>query len=76
MRQSRPARLISRRGARGTTSVGTRGWMGGVSRWAASSLRPEISICLLLETPVKSLPNSLSYKYQKPKPPCNRLSSL
>jgi hypothetical protein len=37
-------------------------------------LRPEISICLLSETPVKSLPYSLSYNYQKPKPPCNRLS--
>ena len=37
-------------------------------------MRPEISICLLSETPVKSIPYSLSYNHQKPKPPCNRLS--
>ena len=63
---SRPARLISRRRARGTACVGTRGWMGGVSRWAASSLRPEISICLPSETPNKDLPSSLAYKSSKP----------
>jgi hypothetical protein len=37
-----------------------------VSKRAASSLRPEISICLSSETPVKSLPSSLACKYHKP----------
>jgi len=53
MASPRPARLISRRAGR-TTPVATRGWMGGVSRRAASSLAPEISICLPSETPNKS----------------------
>src|SRR5215203_4431760 len=52
MASPRPARLISRRAGR-TTPVATRGWMGGVSRRAASSLAPEISICLPSETPNK-----------------------
>jgi len=33
--------------------VATRGWMGGVSRRAASSFEPETSICSASETPNK-----------------------
>jgi hypothetical protein len=45
-----------------------------VSKRAASSLRPEISICLSSETPIKSLPSSLAYKYHKPMTLSIRLS--
>ena len=34
--------------------MGTRGWMGGVSRQAASTLKPETLICSASETPNKS----------------------
>jgi hypothetical protein len=52
MASPRPAPIISRR-AEGTTPVDTRGWMGGVSRRAASSFKLEISIFLPSETPNK-----------------------
>ena len=53
MASPRPAHVISRRAVR-ATPVATRGWVGGVSRLAASSFAPEPSICSASETPDKS----------------------
>ena len=57
MASPRPALVISRRAGR-TTPMATRGWMGGVSRRAILSIRPETFFRAVFETSLKS-PRSL-----------------
>src|SRR5918997_690952 len=60
MASPRSALVISRR-AEGTTPVDTRGWMGGVSRRAILSIKPETFFRAVFETSLKS-PRSLACK--------------
>ncbi len=60
MASPRPALVISRRAGR-TTPVDTRGWMGGVSRRAILSIKPETFFRAVFETSLKS-PRSLACK--------------
>jgi hypothetical protein len=63
MASPRPAPVISRR-AEGTTPVDTRGWMGGVSRRAILSIKPETFFRAVSETSLKT-PRSLASKCVK-----------
>jgi hypothetical protein len=72
MASPRSALVISRR-AEGTTPVDTRGWMGGVSRQAAPSFKPETSIRVPGETSLKS-PRSLARKCMQGMTPVEGLS--
>src|SRR5918998_2776556 len=63
MASPRPALVISRRAGR-TTPVDTRGWMGGVSRRAILSIKPETFFRAAFETSLK-VPRSLSRKCVK-----------
>jgi hypothetical protein len=72
MASPRPALVISRR-ADGTTPVDTRGWMGGVSRRAILSIKPETFFRAVFETWLK-IPRSLSRKCVKGYTPVEALS--
>jgi hypothetical protein len=72
MASPRPAPVISRRAGR-TTSVDTRGWMGGVSRRAILSIKPETFFRAVSETSLKT-PRSLACRFGKPMTLCIRLS--
>jgi hypothetical protein len=72
MASPRPAPVISRRAGR-TTSVDTRGWMGGVSRRAILSIKPETFFRAVSETSLKS-PRSLACKCMKGYIPVEGLS--
>ena len=63
MASPRPALVISRRAGR-TTPVDTRGWMGGASRRAILSIKPETFFRAVSETSLK-IPRSLSRKCVK-----------
>jgi hypothetical protein len=63
MASPRPAPVISR-GAGRTTPVGTRGWMGGVSRRAILSIKPETFFRAVSETSLKA-PRSLSQQVRE-----------
>ncbi len=74
MASPRPALVISRGRAEGTTPVDTRGWMGGVSRRAILSIKPETFFRAVFETSLKS-PRSLACKCVKGYTPLEGLSS-
>ena len=73
MASPRSALVISRR-ADGTTPVDTRGWMGGVSRRAILSIKPETFFRAVSETSLK-IPRSLFRKCMKGYIPVEGLSS-
>ena len=59
MASPRPALVISRRAGR-TTPVDTRGWMGGVSRRAILSIKPETFLRRAVSETSLKAPRSLS----------------